>query len=182
LEICRTLGCLPETEDEQVAVALNQSIQFDSSVLPSTMSSNSDRDSDRKIDFLLLSISPCKSHSSISHQTQRDGFAPPVSALWEKTKGDLVSSSILNPYLLRSVLKSEELESISCVLIKTRRSVKDLQDVLLLQLAQIAAANSPPFLSPSLSLFFAHPHCHIHSPLHRYLFFEFDYERFLSVL
>jgi hypothetical protein len=179
LEICRTLGCLPETEEEQVAVALNQSIHFESSVVSSTMSSDRVRDSDRNIVSLQFSISPpYRSHSSMPRQTQRDGFAPPVSSLWEKTKGDLVSSSILNPYLLRSVLKSEELESLSCVIVKTRRSVRDLQAVLHLQLAQIAAAHGRP-LSPSLSLSSAHSHCHTHPPLHRYLFFEFDYKRFL---
>jgi hypothetical protein len=169
-EICRTLGCSPETEEEQVALALNQSIRFDSTVVSSTMSSNSisnrDSDRDRDIDFLQFSNLPCKSHS-IHRQTQRGGFAPPVSALWEKTKGDLVSSSILNPYLLRSVLKSEELESLSCVLVKTRRSVRDFQAVLLLQLARIAAAHSSLSLSPSLSLSFTHSHCHSHPPLHR---------------
>lgn len=169
LEICRTLGCSPETEEEQVALALNQSIHFDSSVVPSTMSSDTDTDSDRNrgIDFLQFSNLPCKLRTPIPRHTQRDGFAPPVSALWEKTKGDLVSSSILNPYLLRSVLKSDELESLSFVLVETRRSVRDLQAVLLLQLTQIAAAHGPPSLSPSLSS--AHSHCHAHPPLHRYL-------------
>lgn len=160
IEICRTLGCSPETEDEQVAIALNQSIHFDSSVVPSTMSS----EGDRNLDFLQISDSPCRSNSSIPLRPQRDGFAPPVSALWEKTKGDLVSSSILNPYLLRSVLKSEELESMYCLLVETRRSVRDMQAVLLLQLAQIAAAHGPPSLSSALS------HRPSHPPPHRYLF------------
>ena len=100
------------------------------------------------------STSSSTSTSNLPHYNLKDpGSVPPISSLWDKTKGDLVSSSILNPYLKRSLVKSEELESISSLFVEARRSVKDLQAVLLLQLARIALTDSSPspssFSSPS---------------------------------
>ena len=161
-EICRAVGCSIETEEEQVSIALNQSIIFDSTgTVQSVMTRDKEREEIReeekekeKEKYILQSCTSPNRYASTStsastsafnlpHYHLKDpGFVPPVSSLWYKSKGDLVSSSILNPYLLRSLVNSEELESISSLFVAARRSVKDLQAILLLQLSRIALTDS----------------------------------------
>ena len=154
LEICRAVDCLPETEEEQVSLALNESIYFDLTALPSIVNRSKERnkDGDRDRDrnksghrndpqsfFFSKHSAP-----AFTHHMYKDGFSPPVTSLWKKTKGDLVSGSILNSFIHRSMIESKEIESMSCLLEETRRSVEDLQAILLLQFARIASTDTPP--------------------------------------
>lgn len=126
LSICETFHCSPETDEEQVSLAMGQSLLFQ----PSALSSGT--------------FDPNRTRSSVDYPTPltltRDGaHSPAVSTLWNRSAGDAVSGSVLAPYRDRRTVKSNELEAAAPTLADTRRGIKDLQIILMYELSRIAA-------------------------------------------
>jgi hypothetical protein len=120
LLICKSLGCAPEAEEEQMAIAIRESLQASTKSLSNSTSFRSGTPSS------LGRHNPNSTHLA-------------VSSLWRNTVGDQVSESLLTPIRQKTKTKFFELEEVAPSLRDAQRGVRDLQTIMSFEIARIAA-------------------------------------------
>lgn len=128
-QMCTSLGCAPESEEEQVSSAMRESLQF---VSKSSKNSKNNGNSGNESNMSM-------SVQSMYDSRNQGSRSPAVSSLWRQSTGDMVSDSLLTPVKERNRIKLYEADIATPTLRDTRRGVRDLQLILTLELARVAA-------------------------------------------
>lgn len=119
--ICKTLGCAPEEEEEQVIAAINQSIAQSLSLRASQLGKSG---------------TPSTLRKNVNSDTYRECNSTIVSSLVRRIACDNISDSLLTPIRQRKSKMTIECNE-STSLVQTQRGVKDLQIIIAYELARI---------------------------------------------